>query len=317
MYRIGIDLGGTNIALGIADENKKILHKASEPTNLPRSAESLADAIADLVMGELGKAEISEEEVEAAGIGIPGTVNPVTGVVEYANNFGFVNVPLKDLLQERLPFPLHAANDAKAAAWGEYLAGAGAGCSSMLMITLGTGVGGAMIVNGSCLEGYNYAAGEIGHMVIRQGGKLCTCGRRGCLEAYASASALTEQAREAAEKNPDSLLWQKAGKDPDSINGRLFMDCVKAGDETARKVFDEYLSFLAEGTANLINILQPERVCIGGGLSGAGEALLAPLRKRVSPVLYSRESERNAQIVAAVLGNDAGIIGAAFWQATD
>ena len=185
------------------------------------------------------------------------------------------------------------------------------------MITLGTGVGGAMIVNGSCLEGYNYAAGEIGHMVIRQGGKLCTCGRRGCLEAYASASALTEQAREAAEKNPDSLLWQKAGKDPDSINGRLFMDCVKAGDETARKVFDEYLSFLAEGTANLINILQPERVCIGGGLSGAGEALLAPLRKRVSPMLYSRDSERNAQIVAAVLGNDAGIIGAAFWQATD
>ncbi len=317
MYRIGIDLGGTNIALGIVDEKKRILHKASEPTNLPRSAESLTEAIAELVMRELDRAGISAEEVEAAGIGIPGTVNPVDGIVEYANNFGFVNVPLKALLQEKLPFPLHAANDAKAAAWGEYQAGAGKGSRSMLMITLGTGVGGAMIINGSCIEGYNYAAGEIGHMVIRQGGKPCTCGRRGCLEAYASASALTEQAREAAAENPDSLLLAHAGGNLEKINGKVVMDCVAAGDETAKRVFDQYLSYLAEGTANLINILQPERVVIGGGLSGAGEALLSPLRQLVSPMLYSRDSSRNAQIAAAELGNDAGIIGAAFWQPAD
>ncbi len=310
MYRVGIDLGGTNIALGLINEEMKIVWKTSEPTNLPRSAESLAQAIGDLVLSSLDQAGISPEETESAGIGIPGTVNPATGVVEYANNFEFVNVPLQEMIQSKLPFPIHSANDAKAAAWGEYLAGAGKGSSSMLMITLGTGIGGAYIGEGRLMDGWNFAAGEIGHMVICQGGEPCTCGRRGCFEAYASASALARQGRAAAAAHPESLLYRQAEGCLERINAKSVTDGVKLQDPAACQVFEQYLSWLAEGTANLINILQPERVVIGGGLSGAGEVLLVPLRKKVAPMVYSRDSARNAQIVKASLGNDAGIIGA-------
>lgn len=312
MYRIGIDLGGTNIAVGVVDETGAIIARTSAPTALPRSAESLTAAIHELVSALLKQHQILPESVVSAGIGIPGTVTPDTGVVEYANNFGFTDVPLTQMLQQTFPFPLKAANDAKAAAWGEYRAGAGAGVSSMLMITLGTGVGGAMICNGQLIDGYNAAAGEIGHMVIERNGKACTCGRKGCFEAYASATALTEDARETVKTEPESLLWSLCGGEPGKLNGRMVFEAAEKKDPAAEAVLDRFLTYLAEGTANLINIFQPELVCIGGGLSGAGEALLAPLRERVAPLLYSRDARKNARIAAAALGNDAGIIGAAF-----
>ena len=184
----------------------------------------------------------------------------------------------------------------------------------MVMETLGTGIGGAMIVEGKMIDGFQYGAGEIGHMVIRRNGKTCTCGRRGCLEAYASAAALSASGRQAAKKNPGSLLAVKCGGRPERVDGKMVFEAAGEGDEAAERVLSGFIGYLAEGTANLINILQPEVFCIGGGLSGAGEALLAPLREAVKPLIYSREAEKTTRIVCASLGNDAGILGAALYQ---
>lgn len=305
MYNIGIDLGGTNIAMGLVDENLQLVYQVSEPTNLPKSPERLADDIHALAVRMLADRGLTEADVGCAGIGIPGTVNQAEGTVEYANNFGFDNVPFVRLLQERFACPLLAANDAGAAAWGEYLAGCGKGVKSMVAMTLGTGVGGGIVLNGRLWSGCNAAAGEMGHMVIHTGGRPCTCGRRGCLEAYASATALVQRAKEALADAPESLL----AKGP--IDGRAVFAAARAGDETAARVLDEFITDLAEGVTNIINVLQPELLCIGGGLSGAGAQLLDPLRKKVAPMIYSRYSRRNTRLELASLGNAAGIIGAA------
>lgn len=305
MYNIGIDLGGTNIAMGLVDENLQLVYQVSEPTNLPKSPERLADDIHALAVRMLADRGLTEADVGCAGIGIPGTVNQAEGTVEYANNFGFDNVPFVRLLQERFACPLLAANDAGAAAWGEYLAGCGKGVKSMVAMTLGTGVGGGIVLNGHLWSGCNAAAGEMGHMVIHTGGRPCTCGRRGCLEAYASATALVQRAKEALADAPESLL----AKGP--IDGRAVFAAARAGDETAARVLDEFITDLAEGVTNIINVLQPELLCIGGGLSGAGAQLLDPLRKKVAPMIYSRYSRRNTRLELAGLGNAAGIIGAA------
>ena len=305
MYNIGIDLGGTNIAMGLVDENLQLVYQVSEPTNLPKSPERLADDIHALAVRMLADRGLTEADVGCAGIGIPGTVNQAEGTVEYANNFGFDNVPFVRLLQERFACPLLAANDAGAAAWGEYLAGCGKGVGSMVAMTLGTGVGGGIVLNGRLWSGCNAAAGEMGHMVIHTGGRPCTCGRRGCLEAYASATALVQRAKEALADAPESLL----AKGP--IDGRAVFAAARAGDETAARVLDEFITDLAEGVTNIINVLQPELLCIGGGLSGAGAQLLDPLRKKVAPMIYSRYSRRNTRLELAGLGNAAGIIGAA------
>lgn len=305
MYNIGIDLGGTNIAMGLVDDALHLVYQVSEPTNLPKSPERLADDIHALAVRMLADRGLTEADVGCAGIGIPGTVNQAEGTVEYANNFGFDNVPFVRLLQERFACRLLAANDAGAAAWGEYLAGCGQGVNSMVAMTLGTGVGGGIILNGRLWGGCNAAAGEMGHMVLHTGGRPCTCGRKGCLEAYASATALVQRAAEAVADAPESLLARAP------IDGRAVFAAAKAGDETAARVLDEFLTDLAEGVTNIINILQPELLCIGGGLSGAGAQLLDPLRKKVAPMIYSRYSRRNTRLELANLGNAAGIIGAA------
>ncbi len=305
MYNIGIDLGGTNIAMGLVDDALHLVYQVSEPTNLPKSPERLADDIHALAVRMLADRGLTEADVGCAGIGIPGTVNQAEGTVEYANNFGFDNVPFVRLLQERFACRLLAANDAGAAAWGEYLAGCGQGVNSMVAMTLGTGVGGGIILNGRLWDGCNAAAGEMGHMVLHTGGRPCTCGRKGCLEAYASATALVQRAAEAVADAPESLLARAP------IDGRAVFAAAKAGDETAARVLDEFLTDLAEGVTNIINILQPELLCIGGGLSGAGAQLLDPLRKKVAPMIYSRYSRRNTRLELASLGNAAGIIGAA------
>ncbi|MDO4330209.1 MAG: ROK family protein [Lachnospiraceae bacterium] len=311
MYHIGIDLGGTNIAAGVVTHEHKLVCKASVPTALPRSAESLADGIWELAVNMLKENHMEMRQIESLGIGIPGTVNKATGMIEYANNFGFDNVPFIGMLQQRFPCPVLAENDAKAAAWAEYLTGAGASCHSMVAVTLGTGVGGGIILDGKIWDGCNSAAGEIGHMVVERGGRPCTCGRRGCLEAYASATALVQSAREAAGQNPDSMLVTLCGGDLSKLNGKAVFQAAEAKDPTAEAVMDTFIHYLAEGVANLINILQPELLCIGGGLSGAGDLLLLPLREAVRPMIHSKNSKVNTCITLAKLGNDAGIIGAA------
>lgn len=305
MYNIGIDLGGTNIAVGLVDQDLNLVYQTSRPTDLPKTPEHLADDIHALVVEMLAERGLTEQDVGCAGIGIPGTVNQAEGTVEYANNFGFDNVPFVRLLQERFACPLLAANDAGAAAWGEYLAGCGKGAKSMVAVTLGTGVGGGIILNGRLWGGCNAAAGELGHMVLHTGGRPCTCGRKGCFEAYSSATALVQRAKEAVADAPESLLARAP------IDGRAVFAAAKAGDETAARVLDDFITDLAEGVANIINILQPELLCIGGGLSGAGAQLLDPLREKTAPMIYSRYSRRNTRLELASLGNAAGIIGAA------
>ena len=316
MYHIGIDLGGTNIAVGILDQNKKIIFSASTPTNLPQQPEELAKNIANFVHKILCDCGIAAHDIESAGIGIPGTVNPTNGIVEYANNLNFVQVPFISMLQKQFDFPLLGCNDAKAAAWGEYIAGAGQKASSMVMITLGTGIGGAAIVNGTLLDGFNYAAGEFGHMVIERNGKACNCGRKGCFELYASATALIEQTKQQLQHNTQSLIYEICAGNLDSITGKMIFDAVQAKDTLAISVLETFIGYLAEGTANIINLFQPEVLCIGGGISGAGDALMIPLKEAVSPLIYSKDPDKNADIVAAQLGNDAGIIGTAFYPIT-
>lgn len=311
MARIGIDLGGTNIAAGVVDENNRLVYSLSVPTGLPRPADDLVRAIGALTADLLAARNLSIAGIESIGIGIPGTVNQQTGMVEYANNFDFEHVPLVEMLQELWPCPVFAENDAKAAALGEYLAGAGRGSSSMVAVTLGTGVGGGIILGGKLLTGYNDAAGELGHMIIEKDGRSCTCGRRGCLEAYASATALGKDAREAGAKHPESLMWKLCNGDLAKMNGKVVFSAAAQDDAAAKEVLQNFIQNLAEGVANIINIIQPEVVCIGGGLSGAGDRLLTPLKEATEPLLYSRASKKNARIVLAELGNDAGLIGAA------
>lgn len=309
--RIGIDLGGTKIAAGLVDENRNVIASVQEATDLPKPAEEIVLAVYNLVHRLLKEEGFTFEQVESIGIGIPGTVNKETDVVEYANNFGFEHVPFVKMLKEKFPCPLYAENDANAAAWGEYLAGGGRGSRSMVAVTLGTGVGGGIILNGRIWGGENGAGGELGHIVIEKGGRPCTCGRKGCLEAYASATALVSQTQEAMENMPASLLWTLCDGELENVNGRMVFEAVAKKDETAVAIRDNFIDYLAEGVASIINTLQPEVLCIGGGLSGAGAALLEPLQMKTAPLVYSRSSKKNTRLVLAELGNDAGIIGAA------
>lgn len=311
-YFIGIDLGGTNIAGGAVREDGSLLSKVSIPTGRGRSAGEIADDMAALAMQAAKEGEIAWDEVEAVGVGVPGTANKETGIVEFANNLGFYDEPIVTLLEERLPGKrILFDNDANAAAWGEYVAGAGRGTKSMIAVTLGTGVGGGIILDGELYEGINYAAGELGHFVIALDGKACNCGRRGCYEAYASATALVEQTREAMRKNPSSVLWNIAGGDLERVEGKTVFDGIRLGDGTAKQVFERYIRYVGVGLVDLINVFQPELICIGGGISKAGEMLLAPLRRMVEQESYTRTAGRQTRLAIASLDNDAGIIGAA------
>jgi len=308
-YYIGIDLGGTNVAAGIVEEDGKLLGKASVPC--PRGGEAVADAIAQAAHLAAETAGVSVEGAKGVGLASPGTIDPETGTVLHAYNLELDHVPLAGMVSERLGgLPTLLENDANAAALGEFIAGAGRGKNSLVAVTLGTGVGSGAVLGGKLYTGFNYAGMEAGHTVIRRGGRQCTCGRKGCWEAYASATGLIKSTREAMEAHPDSTLW-KLAPTLEEVNGKTPFDAAQAGDKAAQAVVDEYVEDLACGLANLINILQPEVVCLGGGVSKQGEALLKPLRAALDREEFTKDSPRRAQVREAVLGNDAGIIGGA------
>lgn len=310
MYSIGVDLGGTNIVAGVVDENYRIVATAKCKTNMPRPAESILEDIAVVSREAMKKAGLSMNQASFIGIGSPGTCNTDTGVVEYANNLDFVNVPVGPIMHEKLGLPVYIENDANAAALGEAKAGAAKGADSCICITLGTGVGGGIIIDGKIYSGFNHAGAEIGHTVIVTNGESCTCGRQGCWEAYASATALIRQTRAAMEKHPESKMWKIAGR-LENVSGLTAFDAMRAGDAVGTAVVEQYIAYVACGVTNMINIFQPEIVCIGGGISKEGETLLAPLRKHVQAECYNRHNERQSKICVATLGNDAGVIGAA------
>lgn len=310
MYRIGVDLGGTNIAVGVVNEENKIIGRGKVKTNCPRPAAEIFDDIAVAVNLALTDANVSIDDVLSVGVGTPGSVNKGNGYIEFANNLYFDNVPAKEMLEERIGKTVYLDNDANCAALGEAVAGAGKGVSDFVAITLGTGVGSGIIVGGKIVNGVNYAAGEMGHMVIMVDGEECNCGRKGCWERYASATALISQTKAAMLKNKDSIMWEIAGS-IDDVNGRTSFDAWRRGDKAATDVVNTYIHYVATGIINIINALQPEIICVGGGVGHEGENILKPLRKEIESERYSLHSSKQTKIMSAVLGNDAGILGAA------
>lgn len=307
---MGIDLGGTNIAAGLVNENCEILRKDSVPTLPGRGPEAVVADMASLVMRLVPEDFLREGGIRSVGIGSPGSVDSAAGVITFAANLGFVNLPLCEALASRLPgLPVYAENDANAAALGESLAGAASGHSSAICVTVGTGIGCGIIIGGKIYSGCNGAAGEAGHHVIVYGGKPCTCGRLGCWESYASATGLIALTKEAMETHPDSRMRQIA-EQRGKVSGRTAFDAMRDGDKAGREVVELYTRYLACGLANLVNIFQPEIICLGGGISNEGENLLAPLREMTERECF-KTGGTPAVLRRAVLGNDAGIIGAA------
>lgn len=312
MYRLGIDLGGTNIVAGVVDDSFKIIATAKRKTNCPRPAEEIVKDMAEVSLEAIAKAGLEAKDIVSAGVGSPGSINPTEGIVVYSNNLGFFNLELSKLLKEKTGIDFYLDNDANAAAYGELIAGAGKGVNNFVMLTLGTGVGGGVIIDGRMLTGSNYAGAELGHTVVDINGQMCSCGRQGCFEAYASATALIRQTKQAMVKYPNSIMWDIVKGDIDAVNGLTAFDAMRKGDEAGKSVVDKYIYYLSVGVSNMINIFQPEILCIGGGVSKEGDNIIVPLQKMVDGENYARLMEKKAVIKAAELGNDAGIIGAAY-----
>ena len=312
MYYIGIDLGGTNIAVGIVDESFKIVKKGSTPTLVNRDPELIIADMGKLCLELLAETGIGLEEVVCAGIAAPGSVNPRTGIIEYANNLPFLRFPIADTLRKYLPVrEVYLENDANAAALGEAVGGAAKGKRLSVMITLGTGVGGGVIIDGKIYSGFNYAGAELGHTVIEYNGRQCSCGRKGCFEAYASATALVNMTKEKLAACKDTLMWEMCGNDINKADARIAFAAMKKGDRAGKEVVDMYISYLACGITNMINIFQPEVLLIGGGVCNEKDYLLKPLTEIVNADQYTRNQAVKTEIKIAALGNDAGIVGAA------
>lgn len=311
-HYVGIDLGGTNISAGVVDENYKIISKASTKTNCPRPEKEIAQDMARVTLEAIEKSGVTVSDIEWIGVGSPGIANSQNGIIEYSCNLGFLNTPIAKYISEIINKPVYVENDANAAAFGEFVAGAAKGKNSAVAITLGTGVGSGIIIDKKIYSGFNFAGGEIGHMVIDANGPQCTCGRKGCFEVFSSATGLIRMTKEAMDKNKNSKMWQMSQETDGRVTARLAFDAMRAGDSCAKEVVDLYIKYLACGITNVINIFQPDVLCIGGGVCNEGDALLLPVKEIVGKEVYTRNSPRNTEILIAKLGNDAGIIGAAF-----
>ena len=316
MYYIGVDLGGTNIAIGIVNEEFEIVKKGSTPTKPERGADAIVADMAALSRKLLEEMGLTLDDVVSAGVATPGTANNETGVVEYANNIPFLQYPLADKLSALLDGkPVYIENDANAAAKAEAMAGVAKGAPYSVMITLGTGLGGGIVINGKVYSGFNFAGAELGHIVIEKDGRQCSCGRKGCWEAYSSATGLVNMTKDAIiaarESGRETAMEEMIGGDLDKVSARTAFNAQQAGDALGAEVVDEYISYLATGIVNIINIFQPNVLSIGGGVCNEGENLMKPLLDKVWSETYSREGTPKTQIMIAKLGNDAGIIGAA------
>jgi len=316
MYKLGIDLGGTNIAAGVVDENHKIISKGSVPTKANREAEEIIKDMGALCCDLVKKAGLGVGDIDFAGIATPGTANRDTGVVEYANNLPFFKFPLAATLQKYIDVKkVYIENDANAATKGEAVAGAAQGCNHAVMITLGTGLGGGVIIDKKVYSGFNFAGAELGHMVIQYNGRQCTCGRKGCWEAYSSATGLINMTKDKLAITKDTIMHSIVSENGGEVDGRTAFSAARKNDPAGLEVVAEYIDYLVCGISNIINIFQPEILCIGGGVCHEGEYLINPVEKKVNGEQYTRDNSKKTQIRVAALGNDAGIIGAAFLDA--
>ena len=312
MYYIGVDLGGTNIAVGIVDEKYNIVKKGSTPTLAKRPMDEIMDDMAALCKKLADEAGISMSDIASAGIAAPGSANPDTGIIGYSNNLPMLNYPICAKLKERINVEnVYLENDANAAALGEALAGANKSSRFFLMLTLGTGVGGGIVIDNKIYSGNRHAGAELGHIVIEKDGRPCSCGRKGCFEAYSSATGLVNMTKEKMLECPDSLMWKECGGDINNVGGRTAFNAMKAGDKAAKEVTDMYISYLACGVTNMVNIFRPEVLAIGGGVCNEGATLMDPVIEIVNRESYGGPDTVCTNICRASLGNDAGIIGAA------
>lgn len=307
--KVGIDIGGTTVATGLLDENNRILLKNKISTNSHEPPETVISRIGDMVENLLEKSKITSRELKYIGVGCAGMIDRKTGEVIYSNNINWHNVQLGKMLTKRFGCATYVDNDAICATLGEFVAGAGKDADTVVMITIGTGIGGGLILNNKLYHGADGLAGILGHMVIKKDGIPCNCGRKGCFEVYASTTALIREATVAAESCPDSAL-ARLKKQDGKLNGLNFFKALNENDACALKVFDAYTSDLAVGIGSLVNIFNPQIFIIGGGLSGEGEKLLSPIREKLLGEIYCGKAAL-PEIRAAELKNDAGIIGAA------
>lgn len=313
MYYIGVDLGGTNIAVGIVNENGDLLRKSSVPTGADREPDLIIKDMAELCRKLVAEEGLQVSDIEYAGIATPGTADSDTGIVVYANNLPFLNYPLAAKLKEFLGVKkVLIENDANAAAKGEAACGAAKGFKDSVMITLGTGLGGGIVIDNKVYSGFNHAGAELGHIVIDLNGKSCSCGRKGCWEAYSSATGLINMTKEKLASVKDTVMHEMVEKEG-KVSGRTAFDAMRKGDKAAKEVVDEYIYDLAMGITNIINIFQPEVLVIGGGICNEKEYLTKPLQEIIDREQYSRNNPEDlkTKVRIAALGNDAGIIGAA------
>jgi len=308
MYSIGIDLGGTNIAAGIVDEKGNILKKLSTPTEQNGGYEKIVKDMVHLSFKLVDEAKLTLDDIKGVGIGCPGSIDYKNKAVAYSNNLVMDNAPIAEEFKKYWDIPVEIENDANVAAYGEYVAN-GDNSQVFVAITLGTGVGGGVIIDGNVFRGSNGAGAELGHISLVHNGEPCSCGRKGCWESYASATALIAQTKAAIEKNPESLLAKLAAENG-GVNGKIAFDAAAEGDKIAKAVVDKYIEYVADGLVSIVNIFQPNKVVIGGGISNQGEALVVPIREYVKKYDYNRHFTP-VEIEIASLKNDAGIIGAA------
>ncbi len=311
-YKIGVDLGGTNISAAILDENNNILLKGKRKTLQNRGHEAVIADIAGLVLELCKKQGVDVKDVGGVGLGCPGAIDDKNGVVIFAGNLkGFQSLPLAKSLEDLLGVPVRISNDANCAALGEFVAGAALEYDSALLITIGTGIGGGFVDNGSIYIGSGIGGAEFGHITIVAGGEQCSCGKKGCFESYCSATALIREAKKAAAQNEASALYTMCDGNMDNMDGRIPFDACRAGDATAKKLIDDFIFYMGEGIVSIVNIMRPAVVMLSGGISAEGEFLTIPLTEYLKKYAFAHDQIEPPKVLKARLGNDAGFIGAA------
>lgn len=312
MVYLGVDIGGTKIAAGIVSEDGRLIKRQSIPTDVEGGPQKIARDIQTLLKLLMGETSVSWEDIPYLGVGCPGTIDHKRGIVKYANNLNFTDIPLGPMLRQNLPVPVYLENDANCAGLGEY-------CSledrhsveNFFMLTLGTGIGSALVLNGHLFRGFNGAAPETGHCVIQMDGIPCLCGNRGCWEMYCSGHALADKTRETARQHPESRLWELAGGETERMSGRTAFQAYRLGDRAGVAIVEEYLRCIKVGVANIVNSYQPQVLTLGGGIGECEDSILKAAEEAVLEGSYCKTLEHTS-VRRAKLGGSAGIYGAAW-----
>lgn len=310
MVYVGIDVGGTGIKVGITDETGAILNQGEVPTLVGRPYPEIIRDMGQCMLAVLRESGYQEQDVGSIGVGIPGAADNRNGKVIFCTNMGWSNVPLRDELQKYLNKPVYIGNDATLAGFAESLCGVSAGCHSSVFMTLGTGVGSGIVIDGKPWDGFHGVGGELGHIPMDIGGEPCSCGNHGCLERYCSATAVIRMGRQAMQLHPESMIHELCEGDPEKLNAKMVFDAAKEGDDVAMKIFHRYVDYMCKAVYIIIAFLDPEMIVLGGGISKAGSFLLDAIRARI-PCYLLFKTLPYSRVEIAKLGAQAGMIGAA------